>query len=144
MGMKSVGKETPTVYQSKQVPQSYSEGSTNNTLRAAVSKLLFPNISTTIVSQKIFRGLDELLPSLIFWVGENLLFFFFLLFCTALFQFPRQRPDDADDSEAAVASPDSQPRCQRLGAAEKSQSKSFGFNELPFPAHVDSNGVGKT
>lgn len=56
----------------------------NNTLRAAVSKLLFPHISTTIVSQEIFSGLDELLPFLIFWVKENQLFFFlfpFFLHC---------------------------------------------------------------
>lgn len=61
-------------------------------MRAAVSKLLFPNISTSIVSQKIFRGLDELLPSLIFWVGENLLFFFFCFFAPRSFSFPASGP----------------------------------------------------
>lgn len=79
-----------------------------------MSKLLFPDISTTIVSQKIFWGLDELLSFVIFWVKA-----FFFFFCTALFQFSRQRADAADDSAAAVPSPALRPRCQRLCVSEK-------------------------
>lgn len=144
----SGGKKSPTVYQSKQMGavtvsgkhkglfELFKEDVTNaisikkeTTLRAAVSKLLFPDISTTIVSQEIFWGLDELLPFLIFWVKENLLFFL----STALFQFSRRRADDADDCVAAVPSPHLRPSCQRLRASEMSQSKSFfGFNELRF------------